>query len=190
MSGLYAGVLNGSVQATVFDQTATALPGQPYSATDQNMVDSINVAATNGVNAGLGVSASYVTSSRPGINAKACNLPTSASTDANFEGVIVRSQAIRSDSNGNPIVPMGAQASIMRRKRLGGRIWVNSVVPCTAGGPVYWLVQDTGASGYPIGSLVPAAQGAAGIDTVLLTNVVFASTSTAAGQPVLVEMGA
>lgn len=189
MSGLYGGVLNGSVQTAVFDQNATALPGQLFSATDTNLVDSIDVAETDGVGAALGVTSAYVTSARPGINNKAVSLPTSAATDATFEGVIVRSQAIRSDSNGNPIVPMGAQASILRRTRLGGRIWVLANTACTAGNGVYWLVQDTGGSGFAIGSFVAAAQGEAGIDTVLLSNVKFASTATA-GQPVLIEMGA
>ena len=189
MSGLYGGVLNVSVQATVVDQNATALGGQLFSATDYNMIDSINVAETNGVGAALGVTSAYVTSARAGINNKAVSLPVAGNADANFEGIIVRSQAIRSDSNGNPIVPKGAQASILRRTRVGGRIWVNCNETNAAGGAVYWLIQDTGASGFPIGSFVAAAKGAAGIDTVLLTNVKFASAGVA-GQPVLLEMGA
>jgi len=189
MSGLYGGVLNGSVQTAVFDQNATALPGQLFSATDANMVDSINVAETLGVGAALGVTSAYVTSARAGLNNKAVSLPVAGKVDADFEGIVVRSQAIRSDSNGNPIVPKGAQASIMRRVRFGGRIWVNCNEAAVAGNAAYWVVQDTAGHGFPIGSFCAAAKGAAGIDTALLTGVKFASVGVA-GQPVLLEMGA
>ena len=187
---LYEGVLNGSVQSSVVDQNATALPGQLYSVTDMNMVDNESVGETLGVGVAIGVKSTYVTSPRPGINNKSIFLPTSAATDADFQGIIVRSQAIRSDANGVPIVRKGQMASILRRRRAGGRIWVNANNSVTtAGAACYWIVQDTSGHGFPIGSFSFTALGAAGIDTVALTNVVFASLASA-GQPVLIEMGA
>lgn len=185
---VYTGIANGSVQAAVYDQPASALPGQLYGAAETNLIDSIAVGEANGIGVGLGIVAAYIDPSFPGINNKAATLPDSNTTAAMFGGIVVRNQTAQTDANGMVFIGADRMADILRPKRAGGRIWVNANNVNLAGGDVYWIVQDTAGHGFPIGSFSGEALGAAGIDTVELTGVEFASVGVA-GKPVLIEMG-
>jgi len=187
----------GFAQSKYVDQMATALPGSIGFASDNTLIDAYIVSPSvgaDGLEAGLGVVSSVIPAadragSRSGTNSLYAELPTDAATASSFAGVTVRNQQMDSNAAGQACWFEGRLCNVMRKERIGGRIWVRlSSGVTTVGGAVYWIVSDTTGHGLPIGSF---SAGALGADTVQLTNARFVSESNSTDDNAcaLVELG-
>lgn len=164
------GPKRGFAQSEYFDQQATAVAGMLANASDINLVDSAFVAAADAVNgmvAGIGVVALPTTvSSRAGVNYDRIMAPTATATDADFAGVVVRNQVMKSNPNGEACWYEGDMANYARRGRSGSRIWVKLVNgTATPGGDVYWVVSDIAGTGKTIGGFSASAISVSGSAT-------------------------
>lgn len=151
------GPRKGFAQTQYFDQQATALAGMLANASDINLVDNGFVGEvddTEGLVAGIGIVSYYTNqSNRPGINQQILVPPTPATTDADFAGIVVRNQFMRTNSNGEACYFFEDVANFTRRDRAGSRIWVHLAHGSTSfGSPVYWIVRDTAGTGKQIGA--------------------------------------
>lgn len=146
----------GFAQSQYYDQQATALAGMLANASDYNLVDSAFVGDVDpvlGLTAGLGVQVyPTVASNRPGLNYDVLGLPQATATDAEFGGIVVRNQFMRTNAAGEACHFYQDMANYARRERSGARIWVQLEQGETSfGSPVYWIVRDTQGAGLKIG---------------------------------------
>lgn len=189
----------GFAQSVYYDQQATAYAGMPYSSSDYDLIDSLFVTSASGVDANTGLLAGIAVGMqqsaqqlRPGINYQTVKTPLA--TAADFYGVTVRNQQMRTNPAGFPCWFDGDVANVMRWTRAGGRIWVlltnGTTVADTA---PYVIVANTTNHNKPIGSFSGVAISG---DTVQLTNTaVFRGVFSApdvgggcAGTPALIEL--
>ena len=184
---VYHGTKFGFVQSAVYDQMGVSLAGRLANASDINLCDAVSVGETAGIGVGLGVAVSALSGAiKPGINALELKLPTSSSTAADFAGILVRTDTGRTDADGNNYIGHKEIGTLLRKERVGGRIWIEAQGAITAGAPLYWVIADTASTGKKIGGFVGTA---AGSDTVELSNVKVL-TSADAGKLALVELAA
>lgn len=151
------GPRKGFAQTQYFDQMATALAGMLANASDINLVDNAFVGEVDpavGLMAGIGVVAHYTTqSNRPGLNQQILVPPSDAATEADFAGIVVRNQFMRTNDDGEACYYEEDIANFARRDRAGARIWVRLAHGSTTyGSDVYWIVRDTAGTGKQIGA--------------------------------------
>ena len=152
----------GFAQSQYFDQQATALAGMLANASDINLVDSAFVGQVDpvaGLTAGIGVQIlPTVASNRPGLNYDVAIPPQASATDADFAGIVVRNQFMRTNAAGEACYFYQDMCNYARRGRAGSRIWVELAFGSTVfGGDVYWIVRDTANEGKKIGAFAGAA---------------------------------
>ena len=143
MSGIYHGTKFGFIQSAIYDQMGVALEGRLANASDINLCDSISVGETNGVGVGYGVVISALSGAiKAGVNDQQVKLPTGTATAADFGGIVVRTDTGHTDANNNTFVAKEEIATVLRAKRVGGRIWVKAQGAITTGGDLYWVIAD------------------------------------------------
>lgn len=188
---IYHGTKFGFVQSAVYDQQGIALAGRLANASDINLCDGISVGETAGIGVGLGVSvASLSGAKKPGINDTQLKLPTSSSTADDFAGILVRTDTGRTDANGKNYIGEKEIGTLLRAERVGGRIWVEAYNTITAGGNIYWIIDNSVDSDQPIGGFSGSAISAStDVDTVQLTNVKVISGASAGGLALVELLG-
>ena len=145
-------------QTQYFDQQGSALPGMLANASDINLVDSGfvgGVSPVTGLVAGVGViqRSTVGQSNRPGFNYDVYDLPPVTATAADFAGIVVRNQFMRTNSAGEACYFFEDMCNVLQAKRVGGRIWVNLQMGSTSpGSKVYWIVRDTANTGKLVGA--------------------------------------
>lgn len=164
------GPKRGFAQSEYFDQQATALAGMLANASDINLTDSAFVVtddAVNGLEAGIGVVALPTTASpRAGVNYDRIMAPTASAADADFAGIVVRNQVMRTNPKGEACWYEGDMANYARRGRAGSRIWVKLANgTATPNGKVYWIVSDVAGTGKTIGAFSASAISVSGSAT-------------------------
>lgn len=150
------GPQRGFAQSLYVDQQATALAGMLANASDINLVDSAFIGNTDpnlGLMAGVGVQVlPTVASNRPGLNYDIIMQPLNTATDADFAGVMIRNQFMRTNSYGEACFFHQDMGNYCRRERSGARVWVRLEEGETyLGSDVYWIVRDTAGTGKLIG---------------------------------------
>lgn len=150
------GPQRGFAQSLYVDQQATALAGMLANASDINLVDSAFIGNTDpnlGLMAGVGVQViPTVASNRPGLNYDIIMQPLDTATDADFAGVMIRNQFMRTNSYGEACFFHQDMGNYCRRERAGARVWVRLEEGETyLGSDVYWIVRDTAGTGKLIG---------------------------------------
>lgn len=183
---VYHGTKFGFVQSAVYDQMGVSLEGRLANASDINLCDAISIGEENGIGVGLGVAVATLSGAiKPGINSEQLKLPTSESTAADFAGILVRTDTGRTDANGNNYMGYKEVGTLLRKERVGGRIWILAQDAITTGGNLYWVIADTANSGKKIGGFVGTA---VANDTVLIPGVKVVA-GAAAGKLALIEVG-
>lgn len=180
---VYHGTKFGFVQSAVYDQMGIALEGRLANASDINLCDAYSIGEANGVIVGRGVALSSISGAKkPGINDYKVVLPTSSSVATDFAGILVRTDTGRTDADGNNYMGYQEQGTVLRSARVGGRIWVKAYNTITAGGSIYWIIDNSVNSAQPIGGFSGSAISAStDVDTVQLTNVRVVSGASAGG---------
>lgn len=178
---LYTPVRDGCVQSTYADQMESAYAGQLANASDFNLTDSYLVSHgvdPDGLVAGVGVVEKDVGApTRPGVNESSVGYPAAGATADDFEGVMVRAAQMGTNSAGKPCMWGGEMCNVLRKARIGGRIWVMLSAGTTAKkGAAHWIVSDTGGHGHQVGSFSAVSLGA---DTVELPFMCFMGAFTA-----------
>ena len=183
---VYHGTKFGFVQSAVYDQMGVSLEGRLANASDINLCDAVSIGEENGIGVGLGVAVATLSGAiKPGINSEQLKLPTSESTAADFAGILVRTDTGRTDANGNNYMGYKEVGTLLRKERVGGRIWILAQDAITTGGNLYWVIADTANSGKKIGGFVGTA---VANDTVLIPGVKVVA-GAAAGKLALIEVG-
>lgn len=182
---VYHGTKFGFVQSAVYDQMGVSLEGRLANASDINLCDAVSVGETNGIGVGLGVAVASLSAMKPGINSDQLKLPTAASTAADFAGILVRTDTGRTDADGNNYMGYKEIGTLLRKDRVGGRIWIKAQDAITTGGNLYWVVADTAGSGKKIGGFMGSNVSG---DTVLIPGVKVVA-GAAAGKLALIEVG-
>jgi len=185
---IYHGTKFGFVQSSVYDQMGVALEGRLANASDINLCDAYSIGESGGIPVGRGVSLSAISGAiKAGINNEKAVLPTSSSVAGDFAGVLVRTDTGHTDANGVNYMAEQEMGTILRSNRVGGRIWVKAYNQITAGGSLYWIIDNSVNSAQPIGGFAGSAISAStDVDTVQITNVKVVS-GAAAGELALVE---
>ena len=187
----FAGTRMGAVQTTYRDQPGVALAGQLAFASDINKCDSIFIGETEGIAAGRGV---RMLSGNDGLNfqnpPELAYLPEGDEAVAEFGGIVVFEQTMRSSSTGVNGWNKYDVAKILR-PGVGGRIWVpvkDSIVPGTS--TVNWVIIVDQAGKYELGEFCPTAlaTGAAGT-SVALTNCKWITRVTTSGLAMMEIFG-
>lgn len=183
---VYHGTKFGFVQSAVYDQMGISLAGRLANASDINLCDAVSVGETAGIGVGLGVCiASLSGAKKPGINDTQLKLPTAASTDADFAGILVRTDTGRTDADGNTYMGYQEIGTLLRKERVGGRIWIKAEGNITTNGSLYWIVADTANTGKKIGGFMGSNVSG---DTVLIPGVKVVAGAEA-GKLALIEVG-
>ena len=159
---MYQGVKNGSVQNGYTDQPFEGFPGQIATLNPPALIDGfpVDVSETDGIAVGIGLAKgnpiTIPTGEYGNIEAPYTVVnPDGSSVAADFVGVSVRDSGMSNDANGNPNWPAETHPPVMRH----GRIFTFANVAVTADDPVWWIIQDVGGHGFPIGSFVNADLG-------------------------------
>lgn len=190
---VYHGTRFGFVQSAVYDQMGVSLPGRLANASDINLCDAYTVGEANGIGVGLGVSLSAISGvKKAGINSEQVKLPTTSSLASDFAGILVRTDTGRTDADGNNYMGYQEMGTVLRKSRVGGRIWVKAYNQITAGGNLYWIIANRVNSAQPVGGFAGSAitgtvGGVSVTDTVQLTECRVVS-GAAAGELALIEM--
>ena len=215
--GIYGGVPFGAIQTNFYDQQETSADGRLAYASDIDLCDAISVGEEGGVGVGYGVKIVALSGAakRPGINDQQIILPDSSSTAADFGGMVIRTMAGNTGADGENYMREKSMATVLRKERVGGRIYVRMADAFTAGASAYWRIAErVPNSNVKVGRLCGAAISGQGTtpavaatgtvtftenpsdgvnsstssvtDTVQMTNVKFRS-SGAAGDLALVE---
>ena len=190
---VYHGTRFGFVQSAVYDQMGVSLPGRLANASDINLCDAYTVGETNGIGVGLGVSLSAISGvKKAGINSEQVKLPTTSSLASDFAGILVRTDTGRTDADGNNYMGYQEMGTVLRKSRVGGRIWVKAYNTITAGGNLYWIIANRVNSAQPVGGFAGSAitgtvGGVSVTDTVQLTECRVVSGASAGGLA-LIEM--
>lgn len=158
---LYTPVRDGFVQNVYADQMESAYCGMQAHPSDYNLVDSYIAhpdVDPDGLVAGVGVVETVSTDpTRPGVNQYLANYPAAGATAANFAGVMVRNDQMGTNSAGKPCMFGGELCNVLRKARVGGRIWVMlSNGTSAVDGNLHWIVSDTTGHGHQIGSFSTA----------------------------------
>ena len=190
---VYHGTKFGFVQSAVYDQMGVSLEGRLANASDINLCDAYTIGEANGIGVGLGVSLSAVSGAiKPGINSEQVKLPTTSSLASDFAGILVRTDTGRTDANGKNYMGYQEVGTVLRKSRVGGRIWIKAYNAITAGSNLYWIIANRVNSAQPVGGFAGSAitgtvGGVSVTDTVQLTEV-RVITSAAAGELALIEI--
>ena len=183
--GIYQGTKFGFVQSAVYDQMGISQEGRLANASDINLCDGLSVGETNGIGVGLGVTVAALSGAKKaGINDECVKLPTSSAAATDFAGILIATDTCRTDEAGRNYIAKEEIGTVLRSKRVGGRVWVKAQEALTAGSTIYWIVADTTSHGLEIGGFTGTAHST---DTVSLSNLVVKSTA-AAGKLALVEV--
>lgn len=183
---IYHGTKFGFVQDAVYDQMGISQEGRLANASDINLCDAVSIGEENGIGVGLGVSISTISGAiKPGINSDQLKLPTSESTAADFAGILVCTDTGHTDADGRNYMAHKEMGTLLRKERVGGRIWIKAQDAITTGGNLYWVIADTANSGKKIGGFVGTA---VANDTVLVPGVKVVA-GAAAGKLALIEVG-
>lgn len=188
----FTGIPFGSVQSQYFDQNATALAGDLFSPSDINLCDSAMVDQEGGVVCGRFVDSTTVAANRSGIGNMAIKALSAATTATTLYGVLVRSQATQSDANGKAFVDDNRMGNVLRKDRVGGRIWVETTGTgsFSEASTAYVVISNTVAGNTAaLGALTFAAiSGDSKTDTVDVSSFVkVRSAGTAGSDLALVE---
>lgn len=188
---VYHGTKFGFVQSAVYDQMGVSLEGRLANASDINLCDAYSVGEEAGIGVGLGVSISALSGVlKPGVNSEEVKLPTTSSTAADFGGILIRTDTGHTDANGKNYMAHKEMATVLRSKRVGGRVWVKAYNTITAGGNLYWIIDNSVNSGQPIGGFAGSAiSSSSDVDTVQITNVKVVSGAAAGGLALVEFLG-
>lgn len=190
---VYHGTKFGFVQSAVYDQMGITLEGRLANASDINLCDAYSIGEENGIGVGLGVSLSAISGAiKPGINSEEIKLPTTSSLASDFAGILVRTDTGRTDANGRNYMGYKEIGTVLRKPRVGGRIWVKAYNTITAGSNLYWIIANRVNSAQPVGGFAGSAitgtvGGVSVTDTVQLTEV-RVITGASAGGFALIEL--
>ena len=186
MSGIYHGTKFGFIQSAIYDQMGVALEGRLANASDINLCDSISVAEDNGIGVGYGVVIGTLSGAiKAGINDEKITLPTGSTTADKFGGIVVRTDSGHTDAANRTFVAKEEMATVLRAKRVGGRIWVKAQGAITTGGDIYWVIADDAGSELTAGGFTGTAVSQ---KTVKLTDVTVVA-GAAKGGLALIELG-
>lgn len=186
MSGIYHGTKFGFIQSAIYDQMGVALEGRLANASDINLCDSISVAETDGIGVGLGVKIAALSGAKKaGVNDQCIKLPVGTDTAADFAGIVVRTDSGHTDANNRTYVAKEEQATVLREKRVGGRVWVKAQGAITTGGELYWVIADDSVSGLTAGGFT----GTAVTNKTVKLDSVSVVAGAAKGGLALIEIG-
>lgn len=138
----FTGIPFGSVQSQYFDQNATALAGDLFSPSDINLCDSAMVDQEGGIVCGRFVDSATVATNRSGIGNMAVKALSAATTADTLYGVLVRSQATQSDADGKAFVDNNRMGNVLRKDRVGGRIWMKCGSSFTENSTAYAVISN------------------------------------------------
>jgi hypothetical protein len=186
----FRGTAGGSVQTAYTDQPGVAVPGMLAFAADMNMVDAFYVGTAAGVRAGAFVKLSAVSDDvslqRP--NDEAVVVETGDDYE-DCAGVVVFNEAMQSDENGDPGWAHGRMCQVLRKGRLGSRIYMAARAAIARTDTPYMVTVADTAAVYKVGDVCTSSLGggAAGTSTTLAAVCKFV-TAAAAGGVVCIEM--
>lgn len=142
--GIYGGVPFGAIQTNFYDQQETSADGRLAYASDIDLCDAISVGEEGGVGVGYGVKIVALSGAakRPGINDQQIILPDSSSTAADFGGMVIRTMAGNTGADGENYMREKSMATVLRKERVGGRIYVRMADAFTAGTSAYWRIAE------------------------------------------------
>lgn len=142
--GIYGGVPFGAIQTNFYDQQETSADGRLAYASDIDLCDAISVGEEGGVGVGYGVKIVALSGAakRPGINDQQIILPDSSSTAADFGGMVIRTMAGNTGADGENYMREKSMATVLRKERVGGRIYVRMTDAFTAGASAYWRIAE------------------------------------------------
>lgn len=142
--GIYGGVPFGAIQTNFYDQQETSADGRLAYASDIDLCDAISVGEDGGVGVGYGVKIVALSGAakRPGINDQQIILPDSSSTAADFGGMVIRTMAGNTGADGENYMREKSMATVLRKERVGGRIYVRMADAFTAGASAYWRIAE------------------------------------------------
>lgn len=142
--GIYGGVPFGAIQTNFYDQQETSADGRLAYASDIDLCDAISVGEKGGVGVGYGVKIVDLSDAakRPGINDKQITLPKSNSTAADFGGMVIRTMAGNTGADGENYMREKSMATVLRKERVGGRIYVRMADDFKAGKSAYWRIAE------------------------------------------------
>lgn len=158
--GIYGGVPFGSVQTNFYDQQATSADGRLAYASDIDLCDAYSVGQAGGIGVGYGVKIVPLAGQkkRPGINDLEIVMPDSASTAADFGGILIRTMAGNTGADGESYMRENSMGTVLRKERVGGRIYIRMYDNFTAGNNAYWRIAERIASSdVPAGRICAAA---------------------------------
>ena len=182
---VYHGTKFGFVQGAIYDQMGVSAEGRLANASDINLCDAVSVGETNGIPVGRGVSMAALSGAvKAGINCEKLMLPTSSSLATDFAGILVRTDTGHTDVNGVNYMANQEMGTLLRKSRVGGRIWVKAYNEITTGGNLYWIINNTQNANQPIGGFAGSAISS---DTVQLTECRVVAGAKA-GELALIEM--
>lgn len=157
MSAIYNGQFMGFAQSNYFDQQSTAIEGQLAFTSDINLVDAATIvmpADKKGsfMPVGRGVVGKYSPNgSRPGMTSMVISPVDSTTTAADFYGIVIFNQQSQTSPEGVNGWYDGRVGNVIRKERVGGRVWVRAWNEATEGEPVYMIIKDSSGHGFPIG---------------------------------------
>lgn len=142
--GIYGGVPFGAIQTNFYDQQETSADGRLAYASDIDLCDAISVGEEGGVGVGYGVKIVALSGAakRPGINDQQIILPDSSSIAADFGGMVIRTMAGNTGADGENYMREKSMATVLRKERVGGRIYVRMADAFTAGASAYWRIAE------------------------------------------------
>lgn len=183
--GIYQGTKFGFVQSAIYDQMGISQEGRLANASDINLCDGLSVGETNGIGVGLGVTVAALSGAKKaGINDECVKLPTSSATYADFAGILIATDTCRTNEAGRNYIAKEEIGTVLRSKRVGGRVWVKAQEALTKGQAIYWIVNNATGHSLEIGGFTGTAHSS---DTVELSGLAVKS-SAAAGELALVEI--
>lgn len=138
----FTGTMFGAVQTNYYDQMGTALAGDLFSPADKNLTDSCTISTVGGIKCGLFVKSKVGTSSRSGIGNYGVESVGIGDESGDVYGVLVRSQATQTDADGHSYVDFGRMGVVLRKDRVGGRIWMECGSSFTEGSTAYVVVSN------------------------------------------------
>lgn len=184
MSGIYHGTKFGFIQSSINDQMGVALEGRLANASDINLCDGIS--AGENIPVGCGVVYSALSGAiKAGINAEKVSLPTAGATEADFGGIVVRTDTGHTNTDNVSYVAKEEIATVLRSNRVGGRIWVKAQSNITTGGRLYWVIADDAGSELKAGGF---AGSPVSLKTVKITSAKVIA-GAAKGGLALIELG-
>lgn len=142
--GIYGGMPFGAIQTNFYDQQETSADGRLAYASDIDLCDAISVGEEGGVGVGYGVKIVALSGAakRPGINDQQIILPDSSSNAADFGGMVIRTMAGNTGADGENYMREKSMATVLRKERVGGRIYVRMADAFTAGASAYWRIAE------------------------------------------------